>query len=409
MDGVAFGHRAEMLAAPTAATTAQAGPWQLISVSRAHEPASRRRRAGDLRGLRSLPAALPDVPGHRRGGALASGPDRRDAGGRGGRGDRPTRSSSTFMSTCVQCRGCEPACPSGVPYGHLIEGHARRPRRRRSDHAVVAAARLPRARPPSHAARRLDRCSRSPSEPGWCRRGWGLGRLPVRRGAPVRVHGNRRLDVHRVRDGRLATRDPSGDPADGRPEPGRRAGCPEPEGACCGALHVHAGLEPEARRLAGRVIASMPGDAPVLVNSAGCGAQLKEYGRLLGTPEAVTLRGAGARHPRMARRRATDRLGRPARRLGPGHRPGPVPPAPCAEGPPAGPDPARCGRRGGRARRRRPVLRGRRRLQRPGAGTRRRRSGIASWPRSRGPLVERRSRRGQRQPRVAPCISPPPA
>ena len=26
-----------------------------------------------------------------------------------------------FMATCVQCRGCEPACPSGVPYGHLIE------------------------------------------------------------------------------------------------------------------------------------------------------------------------------------------------------------------------------------------------------------------------------------------------
>ena len=27
-----------------------------------------------------------------------------------------------FMSTCVQCRGCEPACPSGVKYGHIQEG-----------------------------------------------------------------------------------------------------------------------------------------------------------------------------------------------------------------------------------------------------------------------------------------------
>ncbi|MDQ3470422.1 MAG: (Fe-S)-binding protein, partial [Actinomycetota bacterium] len=26
-----------------------------------------------------------------------------------------------FMDTCVQCRGCEPACPSGVPFGHLME------------------------------------------------------------------------------------------------------------------------------------------------------------------------------------------------------------------------------------------------------------------------------------------------
>ena len=35
-----------------------------------------------------------------------------------------------------------------------------------------------------------------------------------------------------------------------------------------------------------RVIASMPGAAPVLVNSAGCGAVMKDYGRMLGTPEA---------------------------------------------------------------------------------------------------------------------------
>ncbi len=26
------------------------------------------------------------------------------------------------METCVQCRGCEVACPSGVPFGHLMEG-----------------------------------------------------------------------------------------------------------------------------------------------------------------------------------------------------------------------------------------------------------------------------------------------
>src|SRR5262245_29606559 len=27
-----------------------------------------------------------------------------------------------FMEACVQCRGCETACPSGVPFGRLMEG-----------------------------------------------------------------------------------------------------------------------------------------------------------------------------------------------------------------------------------------------------------------------------------------------
>jgi glycolate oxidase iron-sulfur subunit len=57
-------------------------------------------------------------------------------------------------------------------------------------------------------------------------------------------------------------------------------------GGCCGALHVHAGRGSEARDLARRVIDSIPGDAPVVVNSAGCGAAMKDYGHLLGTPEA---------------------------------------------------------------------------------------------------------------------------
>jgi glycolate oxidase iron-sulfur subunit len=64
---------------------------------------------------------------------------------------------------------------------------------------------------------------------------------------------------------------------------------PDRGGDCCGALHLHAGREHEARRLAARVIASMPGDAPVVVNSAGCGATMKDYGRLLGTAEAAAF------------------------------------------------------------------------------------------------------------------------
>jgi glycolate oxidase iron-sulfur subunit len=46
---------------------------------------------------------------------------------------------------------------------------------------------------------------------------------------------------------------------------------------------------PESRALAEKVMASMPGDAPIVVNSAGCGAAMKEYGHLLGTPEAAAF------------------------------------------------------------------------------------------------------------------------
>jgi glycolate oxidase iron-sulfur subunit len=61
---------------------------------------------------------------------------------------------------------------------------------------------------------------------------------------------------------------------------------PGPEAACCGALHSHAGLGDQARDLARRTMEAFPGDAPILVDSAGCGAQMKDYGHLLGTPEA---------------------------------------------------------------------------------------------------------------------------
>jgi glycolate oxidase iron-sulfur subunit len=52
---------------------------------------------------------------------------------------------------------------------------------------------------------------------------------------------------------------------------------------CCGALHAHAGLLDQARTLARVNIAAFgDGDEPIVVNSAGCGALLKEYGHLTG-------------------------------------------------------------------------------------------------------------------------------
>jgi len=66
----------------------------------------------------------------------------------------------------------------------------------------------------------------------------------------------------------------------------RRNGCevvvPAGQG-CCGALHVHAGIRDEARKLARRNIDSVMGgqfDA-IITNAAGCGSTLKEYDELL--------------------------------------------------------------------------------------------------------------------------------
>jgi glycolate oxidase iron-sulfur subunit len=62
--------------------------------------------------------------------------------------------------------------------------------------------------------------------------------------------------------------------------------------ACCGALHDHAGDRPNARALARRNVAALLDAADsIVVNSAGCGALLKDYGHLLGTADAERMAG----------------------------------------------------------------------------------------------------------------------
>ena len=79
---------------------------------------------------------------------------------------------------------------------------------------------------------------------------------------------------------------------------GARVGLPGPGADCCGALHVHAGRHADAVRLARRVMTAFPGDTPIVVDSAGCGAALAEYGRLLGTPDADAFSAAWSTSPR---------------------------------------------------------------------------------------------------------------
>ena len=88
-----------------------------------------------------------------------------------------------FMETCVQCRGCEPACPSGVPFGHLMEGtrealaaRAARstPRWQRAAFAVLGA--------PPRAAGRVDGAGGRAATAPRAEARSGCRRLPLRRG-----------------------------------------------------------------------------------------------------------------------------------------------------------------------------------------------------------------------------------
>jgi glycolate oxidase iron-sulfur subunit len=194
----------------------------------------------------------------------------------------------TFMATCVQCRGCEPACPSQVPYGRLIEGTREQlavegrltPWWQRLGFSV-----LPKHRLLLAGSTMLAVAQRARLVP----KRFGLTAVPLRRGPAVRPTGSPSdadawLFTGCVMDAWM--RDTHRSTAKVLDALGVPFAVPGDGGGCCGALHTHAGLHADAQRLARRVMASMPGDAPVLVNSAGCGAALKEYGRLVDTDEA---------------------------------------------------------------------------------------------------------------------------
>jgi glycolate oxidase iron-sulfur subunit len=73
---------------------------------------------------------------------------------------------------------------------------------------------------------------------------------------------------------------------------GARASFPAGQ-VCCGALQLHAGEVERARELACANLESFGGDAPIVVNAAGCGAMLKHYGQLL--PEEPRAQAFSAR------------------------------------------------------------------------------------------------------------------
>lgn len=212
------------------------------------------------------------------------------------------------IDLCLACRGCETACPSGVPYGRIIEGAKAQARAyRKSGWAKtklqrLVFGRLIHSRPALQAAGTLL----------YAYQALGIQKL-------VRVSGIlkpwKRLHV-------LEALTPDAEvpfffsqigqvfPANGelRHRVAFLAGCianvafsrlneatirvlqangcevvvPSQQ-TCCGALHLHSGFASDAERLARaniRALSSVNCDA-IITNAAGCGSTLKEYDALL--------------------------------------------------------------------------------------------------------------------------------
>ena len=195
-----------------------------------------------------------------------------------------------MMQSCVQCRACETACPSSVPFGRLMEASRRAiaaravPWWQRLAYGVLERPRLLAGLTAAGAV-----AQRAGLVPAPVAARLSMPRLPLRRG-PLGATGTDvwlftgcvmdawQRPVHRATIAVLGAM-------------GVGVALPGPEAACCGALHGHAGLHDRASGLARRVMGAFPGTAPILVDSAGCGAAMKEYGHLLGTPEAEAFAG----------------------------------------------------------------------------------------------------------------------
>jgi len=199
------------------------------------------------------------------------------------------------IAQCLGCRACETACPSGVPYGHLLE---------------ATRATLAEHRPIPFVARIIlsvferPRLVAAAMVGGKILRSLGiarlLARLPGRPGFAMAMLASTRRSASSAR----ATPTSSGtrgsvalltgcvmeglftetNRATERTLAANAYAVREAGGqGCCGALHAHAGDAAAARRMARRNVEAFEraGADYICVNAAGCGAMMKEYAHLL--------------------------------------------------------------------------------------------------------------------------------
>ncbi|HXI64173.1 MAG TPA: heterodisulfide reductase-related iron-sulfur binding cluster [Gemmatimonadales bacterium] len=214
------------------------------------------------------------------------------------------------LDRCLGCRGCEPVCPSGVRYGQGLEAaRALLAERRPGGVPLLARVALTALTGAGvsrvvYALARLVRATGLPRRlAGWGRVRFALGML----GASAPQAGGRRWRSVKVGGGGPRTTLHYPPPSSPTSTVLLFRGCimdglfshvhdatirtlqlngytvqEVPAQVCCGALHAHAGLRSEARRLATANVAAFgASETPIVVNSAGCGAMLKEYAHLV--------------------------------------------------------------------------------------------------------------------------------
>ncbi len=208
---------------------------------------------------------------------------------------------AVHFDRCLGCMACVTACPSGVRYDRLIE--ATRPQVERHHRRSVGERAFRRACfelfthpgrvralvPLAAAARRLQ-----PEKWSWLRRFPRLAaatrlapdmalsttwrRLP----AHTRARGTSRGRVGLLQGCVARVMFPGVNEATVRVLAAEGFDVAAPAAPrCCGALMLHSGAEPEALALARETIAAFAGCEAVVVNAAGCGSAMKDYGRLL--------------------------------------------------------------------------------------------------------------------------------
>lgn len=220
------------------------------------------------------------------------------------------------IDLCLACRACETACPSGVPYGRLVEAaraeievQTKRPLVERLTRNFVFQRVLPSARwlrtlaYPLYLYQRLgiERAVLNSSFMKRFPRFLQLARLAPRATFPSfftqygKTFAADGLERHRVAMlGGCMANVCFANLNEATVRVLRRNGCQvvvPPEQTCCGALHVHAGRKAEAQELARKNIDALlnGGYDAIITNTAGCGCALKEYHELLeGDPVYAT-------------------------------------------------------------------------------------------------------------------------